>query len=70
MEAISEFMRPYSKVEALSSALDRTITVEHIPRVAKSIIAKRIHEGINRNDVTVAGTKSREIPRTASVGNA
>lgn len=49
MEEISAPIRPYSSVETLSSSLDRRITDEHIPKVAMSIIAKRIHEGINRS---------------------
>ena len=51
MEAISEVSRPYSSVEPFSSALDRTITVEHIPRVAISIIARKTHEGISHEKI-------------------
>jgi len=68
MELISEFIRLNSRVAAFSSSLDRRMTVEHIPTVAVSIIAKRIHEGINRNPVRVAGINSRESSRGASVG--
>jgi hypothetical protein len=70
IEAISEVIRPYSIVEAFSSALDRTITVEQIPRVARSIIAKKIHDGITRNPASAAGTNSRESSRTGSAGSA
>jgi hypothetical protein len=55
-------------VAAFSSSLDLRITVEHIPTVAVSIIAKRIHEGNSRNPLTVAGINSRESSRGASVG--
>ena len=68
MELISELIRLNSRVAAFSSSLDRRITVEHIPTVAVSIIAKRIHEGINRNPLRVAGINSRESSRGASVG--
>ena len=70
MESISEVIRPYSRDEAFSSALDRIITVEHIPRVAISIIAKKIHDGSSRNQSTVAGSHSRDSSRTGSVGSA
>ena len=70
IEVISELIRLNSRVDAFSSSLDRRITVEHIPRVAVSIIAKRIHEGINRNPVIVAGITSRENSRGTSVGMA
>jgi hypothetical protein len=69
MKAISEFICPYSSVEALNSALDRTITVEHIPSVARIIIARKIHEGITRNQLSVAGNSSREISRTGTPGS-
>ncbi len=68
IELISELIRLNSWVEAFSSSLDRRITVEHMPTVAVSIIAKRIHEGINRKPVRVAGINSRENSRGASVG--
>ena len=68
MEVISELIRPYSSVEAFSSALERTITVEQIPKVAKSIIARKTHEGISRNQLSVAGNKSRESSRIGRVG--
>ena len=68
MELISDLIRLNSRVAAFSSSLDRRITVEHIPTVAVSIIAKRIHEGISRNPVRVAGINSRESSRGASVG--
>ena len=70
MEAISEVSRPYSSVEPFSSALDRTITVEHIPRVAISIIARKTHEGIKRNQSSVAGPNSLASSRTGSEGSA
>jgi len=66
MEAISLPIRPYSSVENFSSSLDRKTTVEHIPKVAMSIIAKRIHEGINRNPLSAVGNKSRENSRAES----
>ena len=68
MEVISELIRLCSSVEAFSSALERTITVEQIPKVAKSIIARKTHEGISRNQPSAAGNKSREISRIGSVG--
>jgi hypothetical protein len=68
MEAISELIRLYSKVDALNSAFERTITVVQIPRVAKRIIARKTHEGINRNQPSVAGNKSRESSRMESAG--
>jgi hypothetical protein len=68
MDLISELIRLNSRVAAFSSSLDRRFTVEHIPTVAVSIIAKRIHEGINRNPLRVAGINSRESSRGASVG--
>lgn len=49
MEEISAPIRLYSSVETFSSSFDRRITVEHIPMVAISIIARKIHEGISRN---------------------
>jgi len=68
MEAISDLIRLYSNVDALNSALELTITVAQIPRVAKSIIARKTHEGISRNQPSVAGNKSRERSRIGSVG--
>jgi hypothetical protein len=68
MEVISELIRLYSSVDAFRSALERTITVEQIPRVAKSIIARKTHEGISRNQLSVAGNKSRESSRIGRVG--
>jgi len=68
IEAISELIRLYSDVDALNSAFERTITVAQIPKVAKSIIARKTHEGISRNQPRVAGNKSRESSRMGSVG--
>jgi len=47
--AISDLIRLYSMVEAFSSCLDRRITDEHIPKIAISIIARKIHDGNKRN---------------------
>ena len=68
IEAISAAIRPYSIVELFSSVLDRTSTVEHIPSAAISIIAKKIHDGIRRNQARAAGYNSRERSRIGSVG--
>jgi hypothetical protein len=68
MEAISDLIRLYSDVDALNSAFERTITVAQIPRVAKSIIARKTQEGISRNQPSVAGNKSRESSRMGNVG--
>ena len=68
IEAISELIRLYSDVDALNSAFERTITVAQIPKVAKSIIARNTHEGISRNQLSVAGNKSRESSRIGRVG--
>jgi hypothetical protein len=68
MEAISELIRLSSSVEAFSSALERTMTVEQIPKVAKSIIARKTQDGTSRNQLRVAGNKSRESSRIGSVG--
>ena len=68
IEAISAAIRPYSIVELFSSVLDRTSTVEHIPSAAISIIARKIHDGIRRNQARTAGYNSRERSRIGSVG--
>lgn len=70
MDSISELIRRYSRDEAFSSALDRTITVEQIPSVAISIIGKKIHVGINRNQSSVAGSHSRERSVTGGAWSA
>jgi len=49
MAAISAPIRLYSTVVTFNSSFDRRITDEHIPIVAMSIIARKIHDGNKLN---------------------